>query len=333
MEINKTIQGGIVNLTKVKEELLNQEYNNLQKYIRGEEDVELYSANKQQVEWNYDRINEDNEHPISIRKDLIDVEECNSNVCDYFVKIPVAGRYGGVKVPVNTHTDIPEDAEIGESKLYKHNGNFYINITITKETRDKADGFKGVLGIDLGLKRPVVYVTLSVADNEIQDVSFRGQEIQKTQNRYAYLRRNSTNGKKWKGKEANKVKDQLHKITTAIADKAEEENLAVAVGDLEGIQEQDKGKEMNRKLHSFPHHKFRKFLKYKCKERGVPYKEVSEAYTSQTCYKCGEKGELTPNHLICHGSKMNRDVNGAMNIAKRAVTKFETKPLGTAGAS
>ncbi|OKY78851.1 MAG: IS605 OrfB-like transposable element containing RNAse H-like and Zn finger domain [Candidatus Methanohalarchaeum thermophilum] len=41
-------------------------------------------------------------------------------------------------------------------------------------------------------------------------------------------------------------------ITIAIAEKAEEENLAVAAGDLEDIQDQGNGKTMNWRLHSFP---------------------------------------------------------------------------------
>ncbi len=46
---------------------------------------------------------------------MIDVQRCESDICDYFVNIPVKGRYGGVNIPVNTHDEIPDDAEIGES--------------------------------------------------------------------------------------------------------------------------------------------------------------------------------------------------------------------------
>ncbi len=99
-KVKKTVQGGVVNLTDVKEDLLDREFENFQKFLRGNEDVELYSANKQQAERYYEKIKSGKEYPISIRKDLIDIQECNSDVCDYFVKIPVAGRYGGVKVPV-----------------------------------------------------------------------------------------------------------------------------------------------------------------------------------------------------------------------------------------
>lgn len=117
MKSTKTIQGGLVNLTKTRKNILNQEYTNLQRYLQGDEDIQLYSANKQQAERYYDKIKDDREYPISIRNDLIDVQECESDVCDYFIN-----------VPVNTHDEIPNDAEICESKLYRKDDRLFINI-------------------------------------------------------------------------------------------------------------------------------------------------------------------------------------------------------------
>ncbi|KXA96759.1 hypothetical protein AKJ38_02640, partial [candidate division MSBL1 archaeon SCGC-AAA259I14] len=170
-KVKKTVQGGIVNLTNVKESLLDCEFENLQKFLRGDEDVELYSANKQQAERNYEKIKDGKEYPVSIRKDLIDIRECDSDVGDYFVKIPVAGRYGGVKVPINTHMGIGEGWEICESKLFRKNGKFYLNVTVEIEV-EEVEEYEGVLGTDLGLRNPVVSVALPSRKSE-----FRGREI------------------------------------------------------------------------------------------------------------------------------------------------------------
>ena len=331
MKATKTIQGGLVNLTKTKKNILNQEYDNLQKYLQDGDDVELYSANKQQAERYYDKIKEGREYPISIRKDLIDVQRCESDVCDYFVHIPFKGRYGGMNVPVNTHDEIPDDAEIGESKLYREEGRFFINITIKYDV-EPVEKYDGVLGIDLGLRNPVVGVALSVAESS-QEVFFKGDTIKQIQARYSYLRRQSKNGKTWKEREYNKVRDKLHKLTTELVEYAEENNLIVVVGELTGIQNQDKGRVMNRKLHRFPHFTIRKMLEYKCKDRGMGYKEVSEAYTSQRCCKCGEKGVRKKGLFKCNGTEINADVNGAWNISKRALGKPEIRSMLGAGAS
>ncbi len=62
MKVTKTIQGGIVNLTRIKRDLLDREYENLQRYLHGEEDVDLYSANRQQADRYYATIKEDKEY-------------------------------------------------------------------------------------------------------------------------------------------------------------------------------------------------------------------------------------------------------------------------------
>ncbi|KXA92515.1 hypothetical protein AKJ66_04000, partial [candidate division MSBL1 archaeon SCGC-AAA259E22] len=327
-KVKKTVQGGIVNLTNVKENLLGREFENLQRFLHGEEGVELYSANKQQAERYYEKIRGGKEYPVSVRKDLIDIRECDSDVGDYFVKIPVAGRYGGVNVPVNTHMRIEEDWEICESKLFRKDGSFYLNVTVEIEV-EEVEEYEGVLGIDLGLRNPVVSVALPSRESE-----FRGREIRQVQSKYFYLRRQSETGKGWHRRERDKVRDRLHKITTEIANYAEENKLVVAVGDLSGVQNQDKGREMNRKLHRFPHYSFRQMLEYKCEERGIEYIEVSEAYTSQRCSCCGEEGNRNGGEFKCSNCclEIDADVNGARNIASRALGKSEIRPLVNAGA-
>ena len=50
MKVRKTIKGKILELRKGKEELLKREYENFQRYLRGDRSVPLYSATKQQAE-------------------------------------------------------------------------------------------------------------------------------------------------------------------------------------------------------------------------------------------------------------------------------------------
>ncbi|MFW6111204.1 MAG: RNA-guided endonuclease InsQ/TnpB family protein [Thermoproteota archaeon] len=313
-------------MTNIKRKILNQEYDRLQRFLHGDKNVSLYSANKQQALRYYKKIKPHKEYPISLRKDLIDIQKCNSDVCDYFVKIPVAGRYGGVNIPVNCHIEIKGEWEICESKMYRRDGRFFLNITV-KIAVEEMQEYHGVLGIDLGLRNPVVSVALPS-----KKVEFRGQNVKRIQTHYFYLRRNSKTGKEWKRREHNKVRDKIHKLTTKIADFAEQQKLIVTVGDLKGIQKQDKGRKMNRKLHRFPHYSFRKILEYKCQERGIKYIEVSEAYTSQRCCKCDKMGRRHRGIFKCGGSELNSDVNGAWNIGKRALGKPEIRSMLSVGA-
>ena len=81
--VKLTIKAKIVYLTKVKRRLLEQEYENLQRFLRGEKDVPLYSAYKQQALRFYKRIKPDREYPLSIRKDLLKIERRDTKIAEY----------------------------------------------------------------------------------------------------------------------------------------------------------------------------------------------------------------------------------------------------------
>ncbi len=128
MEVKKTVQAGIVNLTNIKEKQLSSMWDNYQRWLDNEYVDNLYSAHKQQARRNLDKVKEEKEYPIFLRKDLIDIEECESDIADYFFKIPSKQRYGGLKVPIRTHIDIEEGYEVCESQLIKKDDRFYLNI-------------------------------------------------------------------------------------------------------------------------------------------------------------------------------------------------------------
>ncbi|MDI6847871.1 MAG: hypothetical protein QMD23_07095, partial [Candidatus Bathyarchaeia archaeon] len=88
MKAKKTIKAKIVYLTNVKQRLLEEEYGNLQRFLRGEK-VELYSANKQQAKHFYKKIKPNKKYPLSIRKDLLKIERRNTKIAEYWTRIPV----------------------------------------------------------------------------------------------------------------------------------------------------------------------------------------------------------------------------------------------------
>ena len=61
----------IQNLTDTKLMALQQKYDKLQHYLQTKQDLELYSANKQQADRFYIVIKTGKKYPLSIRNDLI----------------------------------------------------------------------------------------------------------------------------------------------------------------------------------------------------------------------------------------------------------------------
>ena len=82
-------------------------------------------------------------------------------------------------------------------------------------------------------------------------------------------------------------------------------------------------RKFNRKLTGFPYYKLTQYIKYKAALAGIKVIQVSEAYTSQFCRKCYQKGERKIQGLFrcinCNIKSENADRNAAFNIAYRGL--------------
>ena len=316
LKAKKTIQAKIVHLTGVKRCLLEQEYDGLQRFLHGE-DVELYSANKQQALRFYRRVKPGKEYPLSIRKDLLKIEQRPTKIAEHWARIPVKGRRGGVWVAIKPHCPIEPDMEICESKLFKKNGDFYLYITVEKEVEPRSD-CDNVLAVDLGIHNPAVAVNMKT-----RKPIFYGKNLKTIQGHYFHLRRKLPNRKAVKkvGSHEQRIANhELHKISKAIVAEAERTNSTIVLGRLKGIRRNCRGRRFNRKLNSFPYRKLAAYVEYKAQWLGIPVLKVSEAYTSQTCYACGRRGIRVNGLFSCGcGFQHNADVNGALNIGRRAL--------------
>ena len=324
MQVQKVVKAKVVGLTRTKRQILDHEYEGLQRFLQGDHNTELYSANKQQAQRFYKRVKPDREYPLSIRKDLIRVERRDTKIARYWVRVPVKLRRGGVWVAVKPHCEITADLEICESKLFRRNGEYFLHLVVKREVELKTS-YSSVLAIDMGIR----HVACSV-DMRSGKTHFYGQELRKARGHYFHLRRNLGQKKLMKvikrigNKESRIVNDQLHKIAKVIVDEAERLNAIIAIGNLNGIRRNGGGRRFNRKLNSWPFWKLRKYIEYKANWRGIQVVEVSEAYTSQRCWRCGELGKRSGTHhglFECPrcGLKENADRNGAFNIGRRAL--------------
>jgi len=324
MQVQKVVKAKIAGLTNVKRRILDHEYDGLQRFLQGDSSVELYSANRQQAKRFYRRVKPEREYPLSIRKDLIRVERRDTKLSRYWVRIPVKLRRGGVWVAIKPHCEITDDLEICESKLVRRNGEYFLHLTVKREVKLKTS-YSSVLAVDMGIR----HVACSV-DTQSGETHFHGRGLRRVRGHYFHLRRNLGKKKLLKvikrigAKESRITNDQLHKIAKAIVDEAERLNAIIAIGNPKGIRRNGKGRRFNRKLNSWPFWKIRQYIDYKANWRGITVVEVSEAYTSQRCWRCGTIGERSGRHhglFECPrcGLRENADRNGAFNIGRRAL--------------
>ena len=122
----------------------------------------------------------------------------------------------------------------------------------------------------------------------------------------------------------------FHKATKEVVEKAKElkgkgEEVLIVVGDVKDVRKKRrkyvrKCRRNNRKINTMPSYMVKKQLEYKALWEGIPIEFVNEAYTSQLCWRCGERGKRNKRQFLCQncGLDYNADMNGARNILTRS---------------
>jgi putative transposase len=320
MKAKKTIKAKILELRKGKEELLRREYENFQRYLRGDRSVPLYSVTKQQAERLLRRLEgklkPNKEYPMILRRD---VYRADTKLTPYWLKIPICGVRGGINVPIKTHEPITEDMVCREAKIVRRKGEWFVYITVEKEVEERNP--RSVLAVDLGIK----WIATTVNSNNPKP-KFYGKGLRRVKGHYFYLRRSLALKKAYRAikkighKERRVVNDILHKISRAIVNEALENDSMIVLGKLKGIRKNGKGRKFNRKLNNgFPYYRLSQFIEYKAKWLGIKVIKVSEKNTSKACHKCGSMGLRVGSLFKCPNCnyQCNADYNGAMNIMKR----------------
>jgi len=329
MLLQKTIKAKVYKPTNMKLSLLAREYSNFQRELKGLPSL-LYSATKQQAQRLKKRLGKrlkrNKEYPLILRNDCYRVEWQDTKLVKVWIKVPIHGVWGGIWLPIQLpQHQIPLlDLDLREGKVLKQGDNWFIHIVVQKEVEIESPDPNRILAIDLGER--VVATSVAIVDGQVKHVDFQGREIRGIRRHYAWLRKRLGERKLLKEikrighKERRKVNGILHKVSCEVVELADQFSLTIVLGDLEGIRDRARGRRMNRIVANMPYYKLTRMITYKANWRGIPVIKLSEAYTSKTCHRCGEKGTRPHQGLFkCKncGLEYNADLNGAINIAER----------------
>ena len=320
----KVIKAKVISPTKRKQGLLEREFNAFQDVIHNL-DAPLYSATKQQAERIRKRLNGRKTYPLILRRDVIKLQAQDTQLVPYWFRMPVYGLRGGVWLPIKPHCGIPEDISVREAKLIRKPKGWFIYITIQKEVEVPEPQGRSVVAVDLGER----YIATSVRFNSnIASPRFYGKEVRGIRRHYAWLRKRLQEQglndvvERIGSTERRKVDAILHQVSRSIVDEAKTTDSTIILGELKGIREKAKGKRMNRIISAMPYYRLSQLIAYKALWEGIPVVKVPEAYTSKACHRCGSIGSRPYQGLfLCHscGLHYNADLNGAINISKRAL--------------
>jgi putative transposase len=195
-----------------------------------------------------------------------------------------------------------------------------------------------ILGIDLGIRNIVsmgnnigetpIIVKGGILKNINQFYNKRKADLQ-----VIYDGQGIKNGKAIKiltERRNRKIKDQMHKMSRFVVDYCMWHNIGtVVIGKNDGWkQEVGMGKRNNQNFVNIPHAKLIHMLSYKLNEMGIKVILQEESYTSKCSFVDFETIEHHEPYIgkrlrgLFYASKTyNSDVNGALNIIRKAIPK------------
>lgn len=196
----------------------------------------------------------------------------------------------------------------------------YVFVSVSVKEQDEQEP-AGWIGVDLNTTGHCAVA----ANPDTGKVLKLGSQAQHIHRKYKRLRRSFGHRKSLKKlkavkrRQSNKVRDLNHKISKAIVNFAKENHSGIKLENLKGIRKNTKDfNPFNYYLNSWSFYQLQQMIEYKAKLQGVAVSYVAPYMTSQTCSKCGLKGERAGKSFVCpiHGLE-NADVNAAFGIGSR----------------
>ena len=247
----------------------------------------------------------------------------------------------------NAPITLRSDVKPAYVEMYFQRGSYYFSLVYKVHTPPKHETGKAV-AIDMGEIHPIVS-----HDGE-QTIIYNGRVLRAIKqyiNKFkAYIQskmdRCIKRSKHWYrlkriktkilAKLNAQLKDAEHKITSRfISDCIKAKADTIVIGKLKGIRKRVKfSKQSNQKVHQWAFARLQSMICYKAELAGLKVKFVSEAYTSQTCPKCGNRKKPTNRNYHCNhcGFEYHRDGVGAINLWNK-VSGFILSPVVGAMAS
>ena len=185
---------------------------------------------------------------------------------------------------------------------------------------------------DLGEIHPITltdgHTTTVVAARELRAVhQLTNKVLADIQHKQSAKTKNSRSWKRLQRRKARflarqkrRARDIEHKVSRTAVNWAVEAHVGtLALGDVRDIAD---GKRLNaqsqQKISNWTHGQLRRFITYKAESAGITVVLASEAHTSQTCPRCGERHKPKGRRYICPacGFSSHRDAVGAINTLR-----------------
>ncbi|WP_436911235.1 RNA-guided endonuclease InsQ/TnpB family protein [Halosimplex marinum] len=255
---------------------------------------------------------------------------------------------------------IPDDAEgtpIGEYLLNKNyefrtstlqydrpTESFYLHARM-RQTEDTDQGHstaffdsehRTVLGVDLNVDGSLAVTSTGAFIGNADEMNHRRREFEKTRGsmqqtgtRSAHLSIQSM-----EDREHRWMQDELHRASNRIIEEARDHDCThISFENLTDIRERMADA---KRFHAWAFRRLVEYVEYKAEMVGIAVAQVSPAYTSQRCSKCGfthETNRRSKHQFVCQkcGYELNADYNASKNIARKLLKKLHSGQTSSGG--
>jgi putative transposase len=231
------------------------------------------------------------------------------------------------EVSLYYHRGIPDEAKIKHAVVKRVNERWYVCLMLelpNPAPRQSLTGHR--VGVDIGLKALAALSTGELIGNPrwlreslaklrvlARHSARQVKGSQRQQKTYRQMARVHE-------KVANQRRDYLHKLSTWLVT----ENDLIVIEDL-SLAFMNRNEHLSLASYEAGFGQFRQMLEYKAESAGIPLIPVNPKDTSQNCSRCGKevpKGLKERVHTCpACGLVLDRDVNAAVNILKRGLSK------------
>jgi len=267
------------------------------------------------------------EKPV-FKADIVSFKAVDVKIDRHFINIPLLNNKR-VWLPMHVPSKLKKFLKLkhGRVQISCIDGYYYAYISFEVLEPEPYEP-QGWLGVDIGINHIIVVSDAKGKINMFYDnaiawkmsIEFRIAGMQRAKEKrykkgaWRVLRRTSR-------KVGNKMSYINHCIAKELVMIAKERRYGIAIENLKGLKRKKVGKRHRKRLHKWAYRDLIAKIEYKARLNGVPIKFVSPRNTSRTCSKCGYvKSGVRGRWFVCPkcGFQLDRDLNAARNIAKRA---------------
>ena len=266
--------------------------------------------------------------------DVISFKNVDVKINRHFINVPLINNKR-IWLPIYVPKKLKKFLKMkhGRVQISKIGNEYYTQISFEVPEPEPYEP-RGWLGVDIGINHIVVVSDANGKINKFYDSAIAWKRsIEYRRARLQFLKDKGIEKGAWRAlkrlahKEKNKMSYINHEVAKGIVELAKHYRYGIAIENLKGIRHHYNTKRHRKRLHKWAYRDLIDKIVYKAKLNGVPIVFVDPRNTSRTCSKCGyliEKG-VKGRWFKCPkcGFQLDRDLNAARNIAKRAFLPLE----------